>query len=500
MTLPHAAACDSGWALAAAADKTRLSYAIAPAKVLAGATQAFTLTATNPETADPVTFTPGAQGDEILITVPAPPQVSGSGALTDTVNPDVVSQTDGFIFGPQPGGSNSFVVKPLLKTALAPGGRISLRFNAVLVDSTPGTASLAVQEFIGASDRKTTLAVEKEKPGISITAWFDRPIVGMGETALLRWQSQGGTVVTVTGLDSGTGEESFPAKGKTPPYPGQLSFIPGTAGSMPLTLTVRTSDGSKSATAAATLTVRAPYLARLAADPASGSALSADAAARLDWAILYARAATLTPPSAAGPALVPAVPLRPLTVTPGADALAGAPSLSQIPGEVDYLLVGTGFMPQVSGRVRYSINPVALAYLKYHQKDAGTGKLSAPGFALDPVEWQGYQEVITDVISFTLYQPGGGSETYVLGSKDTSHPQIQYFAPKAAAVGGKVTLEWVTANLASLTLEPGGHKIAAADIKSGSLEVDVPPDRSFTLTGAASSGATVPSALTLPSS
>ncbi|MEM8849465.1 MAG: hypothetical protein AAGE03_05450 [Pseudomonadota bacterium] len=487
----------NGWALAQSTETQRLHYAVAPAQVLAGATQTLTLTATAPADGDPVTFQPGPKGDQITLTIPAPPQVTGAGALTDAVTFSAQSKTDGFLAAPEPGNGNAFIIKPTIPVTLSPGQRIEVALDQVPISTTPGKADLGIQEFIGPDDDTTTVSVTKDKPPISITAWFEQPIVGKSETAILRWLSNGGTIVTVTGLNTGNGQQSFPVSGKTPPFPGMLAITPDAPGPMPLTLTVRTSDGSKRQTTTVVLDVRAPYLAKSAATPAAGAKIPADAVVSLDWTILYARSATLTPPSGVGPILVPRDTLRPMKVVPGADALSGAPSFDAIPASASYDLIGSGFGPGVRTTISYEIEPVSLAYFKYQHKDSN-GKLSQPGFAVLPNAWQGKREFLTDVMTFILYQPGGGSQTFYLGDADKTHPQIQYFAPTAPASGGQVTVEWVTANLDTLTLDPGGHAIAAADIASGSMAVPVPATGTVTLTGSSKSGGSVPSVLTLP--
>ncbi|MEM7641165.1 MAG: hypothetical protein AAF366_01395 [Pseudomonadota bacterium] len=487
----------SGWARAAVTDTLHLRYAIAPGKVLAGATQTLTLTATVPDNGAPVALQPGAKGDEIKLTIPAPPQVTGAGALTDAVTFVAQSKTDGFIAGPDPGSANAILVKPTVPVTLSPGQRIEVALDAVAISATPGTAKIGIQEFIGTGGATADIDVTKDTPPISVTAWFEQPIVGKSETAILRWISNGGTVVTITGLETGTGQQSFPVSGKTPPFPGMLAITPTAPGPMPLTLTVRTSDGSQSNSTTVVLDVRRPYLARLAATPAPDTQVAADAEVSLDWTILYARSATLTPPSGVGPLLVPRDTLRPMKVVPGADALAGAPALDAIPASATYELIGSGFGPDIRASISYGIAPVALAYFKYQSKDP-KGTLSQPGFAVLPNDWQGKREILGDVMTFTLYQPGGGSQTYYLGAADTTHPQIQYFAPAAPASGGQVTVEWVTANLDTLTLDPGGHTIAAADIASGSMAVPVPADGIVTLTGTSKTHGSVPSVLALP--
>ncbi|OAN79408.1 hypothetical protein A8B78_11785 [Jannaschia sp. EhC01] len=478
---------------------TKLEYSLTPETVIAGSQQPMTFIATNPADVDRIDFKPGPQGDEIVLTIPAPPTATGAKALTDHVGFVAQSKTDGFLAGGQPGDDTNILIRPVGPTSLPPGGRIEVSLTPVEVNATPGQVSLGVQEYIGGGDASTSLGVTKQKAGLSITAWLSQQVAGKDETVTVFWQSAGGTVVEIAGIDEGDSTLSFPVEGKQPPYPGQYSFAPNTPGNRTLTLTVRTGSGLKEASTEVSLTVRAPYLSRFSAVPASGTKVRVDAELTLDWSVLYARAVSLTPPSGAGPQLVPAQPLRPMKRTPGADALSGASSVSNIPAKVDYVLTATGFAPQAQARIELTLEPVTFYYFKYLARDTN-GQLSRPSFAMDPMSWSAYVEVLSDVNSFTLYQPGGTSETYFLGASDTTHPQILYFDTTAAPSGGKVTVEWQTANLTKLVLDPGGKEIAAADIAKGSAEVAVPADNLVRLTGTAANGDIVPSLLPIPPS
>lgn len=473
---------------------TILEYAVMPSQIVAGSQQSLTLTATNPANGSRIEFTPGPQGDEIVLIIPAPPGQTGAAALTDKVDFSAQSESDGFIAGAQPGESNSFVIRPLGQTVLQPGQAITVRLGPVTVNSDPGQASLTVEEYIGTNSATATVDLTKSKQPLQITAWLSQQVAGKGEAVTLFWQSAGGTVVDIVGLDGGDGTRSFPVQGKTPPYSGQLSFMPAAVGSMVLTLTVRTGDGLKTASVAVALTVRAPGLARFTSVPASGTTLAVDKPVTLDWNVLYARAVSLTTPSGAGPQQVPAQPLRQMQRVPGDDALRGAVAVTDIPATVDYVLTATGYAPQAQARLSFTLEPVSFLFFKYLDRDAG-GKLSGLSFGLNPVSWTACQMVLGDLNTFTLYQPGGSAETYYLGASDSTHPQIPYFAATAAPADGKVTVTWQTANLTSLVLDPGGTEIPAADIAQGSYEVALPADNLVTLTGTAANGETVPSVL-----
>lgn len=473
---------------------TKLEYAVAPLQVVAGSEQTLTLTATNPASGSRITFVPGPQGDEIVLNIPAPPAKTGAAALTDKVTYTAKSQSDGFIAGVQPGEVNSIAILPLGQTILAPGQTIEITLSPVQISAVPGPVSLGITEYIGSDEASTTLDLTKNQMGLQITAWLSKQIAGKDEVVTLYWESAGGTVVDIAGLDGGDGTRSFPVQGATPPYPGQLSFTPGGAGSMVLTLTVRTGDGQKTASTSVTLTARAPYLPRFAATPASGATLRVDDKVTLDWSVLYARAVVLTTPSGAGPQLVPAQPLRQMQRVPGDDAQHGAAAISDIPGRVEYILTATGYPPQSQARISFSLAPVTFLYFKYLQRDA-TGKLSLLSFGIDPMSWGGQRLILGDINSFTLYQPGGASETYYIGASDMTHPQILYFNTTAAPAGGTVTVAWQTANLTKLVLDPGGTEIPAAEIANGSRQVQVPADNQVKLTGTAANGQTVPSTL-----
>lgn len=472
---------------------TRLRYAITPDTVITGSLQTLTFTAENPADGTRITFAAGARGDEILLTIPAPPAESGASALTDKVDCVAQSATDGFIAGLQPGG-NAITIRPTDAVILPPGGRIEVTLSNIQINAVAGAPVLTVDEYIGNDSGKATLTMTKRVAGLTITAWLDRQLAGQDQPVTLYWQSTGGTVVEVTGLDGGTGARRFPVSGKVPPYPGQISFLPRQPGSQTLTLTVRTGDGMKSATTGVTLDVRSPFIGSLSADPPGDSAIAADQSVSLDWSVLYARAAILTPPSAAGPRQVPAQPLRALVVQPGLDAIDGAASPSDIPQTVDYILTATGFAPQAEARLSFTLKPVRFLYFKYLLRRPD-GSLANPSYALDPADWSAFQMVLSTVNSFTLFQPGGTSGTWYLGAGDTTHPQILYFDTADAPKDGKVTLVWQSANLNTLVLDPGGQKITGTDIAKGQLQVEVPKGGECVLTGTSASGEVVTSVL-----
>jgi hypothetical protein len=478
----------------ATATGTLLDYTISPDKVPASATQSFTLTATNPPTGRSIVFAPGANGDEILLTIPAPPAETGATALVDLVSFDAQSRTSGFIAGRDTVGGNVFAIRALGQMTFAPGARIEVQLTAVPVNAIAGTATLGIEEAIGNGDAKTTVTVEKQAAGISVVAWLSRAAGGDGEAVTLFWQSTGGTHVDVAGLDEGDGTRRFPVAGKTPPYQGQTSFIPRKPGPMPLTLTVRTNDGLKSATTTVTLDVRTPFVGYLSPDPADGTLLEADRSVTLDWSVLYARTVTLTVPSGAGPVLVPGAPLSPVRLSPGYDIQLGAPAPDAIAGAADYVLTATGFGAQVQRTVSFPVAPVQLLYFKFMQKDAA-GLLSGVGQALSQPDWGSYAMTLAAVNTFSLFQPGGGGETWYLGDGDTTHPQIQYFNAIAPPANGQATVEWVTANLTALVLDPGAQAIPAAQIRAGQMTVPVPASGRLTLTGTSASGESVPSVL-----
>src|SRR5690606_10442119 len=183
-----------------------------------------------------------------------------------------------------------------------------------------------------------------------------------------------------------------------------------------------------------------------------------------------------------------------LTVNPGKEITEFYRSnYANMPAEIYYELVVNGFEKPAVKKIKIRLKPVNLMYFKYAKKDAN-GELSGMTFKFDPEEWIANEiQKDEDTYTLTLYQPGGKTEVYYLGSGDTTHPQIQYFN-SASKGDGVYELSWVTANLDKLELSPGGD-IPADQINSGTKNVNLTTTTSFTLKGTAKDGSVITSIL-----
>jgi hypothetical protein len=468
---------------------TILKYAMRPDQAFVALPTDLTLTITNPAEGAPVTLSPEGQGDEIDITVPIPPP---GDALTDSIDFTARCDTVGFVVGQASLNSNLFNIKPVGRQTLAPGQTIRIVFSGVVIDPEPGAATLAVAEYIGDATGNAAISVEKLKQELKIIAWLDPIVIGPGGSTLY-WQSFGGTNVTVYNLVGGA-TRTVPVQGN-PPYAGSMLVrLTSTDQQRTFTLIVSTNDRRQSRTEV-TLSHAPPAITGFGPQSTVADPLPVNASIQLSWSTLYASAAFLTTPAAAAPRQVPIDPLQPMAVTPGADAISGAPSLGSISARADYTLTVDGWQTQATRTVGFPLAAVRLLYFKFQTRGAD-GRLSGYTLATDPPDWSGVQVTTGDVAQLALYQPGGAVATYFLGSADTTHPQIQYFA--ATPVAGAVTLEWVTANLASLTLEPGAVSIATGQIASGSINVCPAATTTYTLTGVTGKGRSVSSVLVVP--
>lgn len=468
---------------------TLLSYSISPDRAFVSLQTTFTLTVTNPLGADPVTLTGGRRGDQITVTFPCPPAQSGADALVDSIDFTAQSGSPQFTAGQSTSQDSTFVIAPVGTQVLQPGSSFQVVFSPVTVNGTTGSPRLTVTEYFAAGQNATQLTVTKEPQQLAIIAWASPYVVGLGQPATLYWQSFAGTSVTVYGFSGGTGSKTFPVQGE-PPYPGNDAVtVPADQAQWTFTLQVNTNSGEH-AKDEVTLTQHAPLIQSMT--PAQPAVAVAPAeSVPLSWATLYAARCTLQ--SDGGSARkVPANPLNPMIVVPGKDAVQSAPTRQQIPASITYTLTAQGFGKPAAVSRRFDIGPAALLYFKYAQCDAG-GRLSGLSYQVDPPDWPCQLMPVGDGGVLTVYQPGGGSIVAYLGGGDTRHPQVQYFS--ATSGSGGVVLNWVTANVTTLRLDPPGTDIAAGDIAKGSLTVQPSGPTSYVLTATAASGERITSTL-----
>ncbi|PKU23898.1 hypothetical protein [Telmatospirillum siberiense] len=472
---------------------TKLTYSLQPSNVFVALQTDLTLTITNPSQTTPVTLQPGMRADEILVTFPMPPGSPPANALIDSAGFSAENPEGLLLVGPQTTGSNVYVIRPAdQQVTLQPGHAITVVFSQLAINATVGATTVGIDEYIGSGAGRTSLGVSKVPQELKVIGWLTDYTVGLGQYSLLRWQSFGGTKVTLYGLP-GIGYKEFKVSGD-PPYPGKYAVSLLKNAQNTFTLVVETNDGRHEQTAV-TLSPGAPYISYFKTTEQQPSPLPVNKSVDLVWSMLYAANAYLTGPQGQ-PRPVPTEPLEPRTITPGADAVAAAQgNLSAIPAQTVYELQGQGFEPPASARRIFQLGPVGLLYFKYLTK-AKDGTLSDPAFDTDPHGWGGIQASYTvEMNTLHLFQPGGAETAYYLNSGETSKPQIRYFAADAPK-DGKVALNWITRNLTNLTIDPGGYKIPDDKKDEGSMAVD-PGPTAFILTGTRSEGGILSSTLVM---
>ncbi|MVT10234.1 hypothetical protein [Chitinophaga tropicalis] len=466
------------------ASKTLFTYDLQPSNVFVGTTINMTLTITNPPDGNDVKFTGGPHGDEIDITFP-PELVTSTSFQSE-------SQTAAFVCG-KVTNTNYFAIKAKTGagSTLMPGDNIVVLFKGVPINGTVGSANVTAAEYIGSHEGSASMNVTKQPAQLAIIAWLQPPVVGQGQLSTLYWQSMGGIEVKIIGFQGNPAIRTFPVQGD-PPYPGNCDvYVPDDKDQWIYTAQVLTGDG-KHAEQEVTLTQHAPYITEYRSDPIITTPISVTDNVKLIWKALYAASTAVQKPNGT---------VRPviseLEVTPGQDLLeAYQGNYESMPDTASYILTAFGYRENPQETLSFRLKPVELAYFKYTQKDAG-GKLSAPAFATVPFGWRAARMVqTTNLNTLTIFQPGGYSDVYYLGSADTTHPQIQYFNAEKGA-GDEYTFSWVTANLNSLALNPGNYNITGADIGNGSKSLKLEAG-TYTLNGTGTDGTPIQSLLTVP--
>lgn len=451
----------------------KLIYRVTPPAAFEDTKVDLTVTATNTGDADIKLV----KNDEIQIAFPA----------TMVVNQNFTVSTP-----PKSGYSASkstagdyFSVKAPFGLVLKPGDALTITFSQAPIVSTPASGiNIAVSEYIGTTTPAlVNLPFEVKSAGLGIIAWLDKLIVGQLQPSTLYWQSSGGTQVVISGYPTGTGQKTVGIKGNTQVYvPVQVS----NPQQWKYTLQVFTGDGGSHEETSVTLQVNPPIINSFSRTP-DEKCIRVDAKVELSWLVQFASSVVLTTPTI--PNWRQPINANPFSTTPGADQRkAYALNFRQMPQTVDYILTANGFLKAATQTITFTLEPVALLYFKFTTKGGNVAV-----FKTDPDRWNtAFQTQNNETpATFTIFQPGGTADVYYLGGKDTTHPQIQFFDFTKNA--GKFTLEWVTANLKTLVLNPKNVAITGAQIANGTLVVDDPGV--YTLTGTTAEGLTVNSVL-----
>lgn len=470
---------------------TLLKYSIDPTKAYIALQTNLVLTLENPRD-EPVRFLFGRRGSQVLVTFPAPPNYQGADALTNVVDFGAESSMkQRFTAGIQSEGSNTFVIAAVeTDQVLQRGESFQITFGPITVNGVDGKPVIAIEEYITDDPAETSVSVEKLKKELSIIAWLNPWIVGLGKSSTLYWQSFGGTEVEISGFPTGTGKKSFPVEGD-PPYPGRTAVtVPANESARPYTAEVFSAGDHRQVQL--TLLQNPAFITRFQIQPpVPPGPINPTISASLIWGTLYAfKVYLLNPQGQANPK--PPNPFSPEVVWPGRDALASAPDYRQIPPEAVYTLEATGYQKPDTRSISFQLSKIQLLYFKYLVMGAD-GKLSGVSYQTDG-DWRAVQMVVAEDLNvLTVFQPGGTTSVYYLGSGDKTHPQIQYFAATKAESG--FTLRWVTANLVSLVLGPEEYQVPADRIANGTYDVNPSSATTYVLKGTTADGQTITSTL-----
>jgi hypothetical protein len=447
-----------------------LSYAIAPATVAVSSTQSLTLTVTNPSEKFSVTLNPGPTSISVqnLTQLTATP-----GDITPVAPPGTPWQA-----GLADGSSGKYIkIWVTAPVVLAPQQSIAFRLDGIKVVDLPGTASLAVVEFIGGA-RATAppIQVGLMAAALQIVA-IARPVtVGLGEQTTLQWTIVQGAYVTVVPPDDGA---QYPRKGpgwysdsiRVQPYQDERQTT--------YTLTVY-QDQSHFETASLVIDLSPPQILAFEADAAAD--LKVDQPVTVSWQVRYAQQVTLTPSK--GPGFVPPEDQR--TITPGSDAyLTGNTS------QVTLTLTANGFKGPIVRRLPFQFAPMRIACFRYPDFDERTSYIydvfNQRRVTVQPGGMAG---------AFTLTATGpGGPLTQELGGGGVE-VQVLLADPPQVAPGGSCTLRYRVQHAASLTLLPGGQPLGFDGQGLGSVVVSPSATTTYTLR-AKSGSAQVDSDLTV---
>ncbi|MEP7730451.1 hypothetical protein [Marinomonas primoryensis] len=468
---------------------TLLTYLIEPKQVFIATTTNLTLTITNPITSPALLFEGGRDPSSIEITIPVG-QSADDLSTADTFTAS--ASTTGFSVS-KVGDKYQVTSSVSSGTTLNPGQNILVTFTNVSISNTAASTSVTIEEFITSSSATTSVQVNKVQEELGIYAWIDPLTIGESGISTLWWQTTGGETVTIAGSSAQPFPDQFPVTGKPPHTESYIIDAPiGQNAQTTYTLQVF-ATGKAPQKATATLTKHVPVITSFGlADKTQegGMNIGPTESNNLFWTSLYATAAYWTGPLGRSQWYTNPVQSQFPPITPGLDVYNASNDKSKLPGTAEYSLTLTGYDPTNKGHnfttsVTLDIQKVQLAYFKYAKND--NGDLSGIIYKTIPENWPGTHYVVEHDGSavLTIYQPGGNNSVYYLGSSDTFHPQIQYFAQQE----NTSTISWVTANLVSLTLN--GESVS--DIDHGQYEA--PSAGVYTLVGSASDGTQVQSVL-----
>ncbi len=459
---------------------TLLSYTFLPNAVFVNTNDDLVLVIENPVDKSPVKFTSGRGGD--LISVEFLKGDSETDLVTD-LNFNAKITPDTFSVG------INFDITANQDVTLNPGESIRVTFKNVPINNVSGESEVTIKEYIGSSSEKASIPITKKKQELGVIVWLDPMVVGRNHESTLQFKSSSSTKVVISGYPDGKGEKSF----ETPPYSNSDQVGIGSETQSQRTYTATAwAGGNQSPPEPVTLTQVPPLITVFTPTPGGGKEVAPSAQVSIEWSEMFGDDSSMKWLESLQNNVT-----SPFSSVPGTELTKtynpSKHNAEFMPGSVTYTLVVEGFEEPARQGVTFKVKPVQLNYLKYEKyNESDTPSLSGIKFSYDPSDWGAVSRKFgNNALALTIYQPGYTQDVFYLNTddKDTVNPMIQYFE-----VNDDNNLFWVTKNLESLTLNPGGISIDADSIAKGTHAIPQGATE-VNLIGTAKNGSTIRSVL-----
>jgi hypothetical protein len=482
-----------------------LSLVFQPASVFASSSSTLTLIVSVPIGSPAVTMTPS---NGIAVAFPAAdatnppltPLVTTLNGITTTAPAATWS-----IRGPLAG---KLIIFPVNTTTLNPCDSFKFQFRSLSIVATVSTPSVAIQVTTSAGSKSTTLPIDVQAKVPGVIAWADPPSVALNATSTLRWTSQDGSTVVVSGFTTGgSTEKDFPVGGKTyTPVNPTLDSAGGAGGHYPYTVTLYAEPGHQQQGAAITVQVylHEPYISQFGFVQPDNSVAPSITINYGEQVTALWRCIFVDPKTGIILSYGSTPPIYDAAIT----QYLFNPSSALAPNDnsVVVTLTAPGWNNPAVEQRTINYNPIRILYFKYTQwtSDAQGDHFSNVSWLTDPPTTQGTvvgpDPTHPDVQRLSVQGPGGPLTQY-LGTGNEPYLEIRYFSPSGpVAVGKPFTLQWFTNNATSLTLTSAGGlpvNIPSNQVAKGTsqpLTINAATEYVLTATG---TGGTVRSYLTV---
>jgi hypothetical protein len=455
-----------------------LGVVISPNQVSVSATQDFTLTVTNPSSQLSVTINASTgmpNQDSIYVS-----GVTGVTASPGSIKPVPPAGTPWQIGIVDTSKGKTIKIWVTSAVTLQPGQSVQFQLPGVLIDDTPGSATLPVLELLGGqSIPGADIQIGKLAATLQISAFSNPDTVGLGQSATLQWTIVQGQYVTINPAPP---DHPDPFYRQQPKGWDTAQWNVTPAQDAPQTnyeLTVW-QDLSHWQKTTALVNLSGPRVDVFSADQTA--AVSINQIVNLTWAVRYGRPVTLRPSLGAGYVQ----PEGMLAITPQA-LLARTSNDSQL----QFTLSASGFRGTVTKTLQLTFAPLRIAYFRYTD------------FTKQNIDYD-----VENSTSISIANPGtnsyimtatgpGGPLTQTLGGTGLEI-QVLVADPPQLQAGQKTTLSYQVQGAVSLVLEPGGTKLPLDGSGRGSFDVTPQTTTTYTLTATDINGNQVTSDLQIP--